>query len=303
MKANNKCKIVQDLLPNYIEKLTSNETSEFINEHLKKCDECNEIYKQMDINLESNIEKSTQREINFFKKYKKRLFLFKLIIISILIIFITITARKMIIISNLSGKSEETAKSNNYHSIEYKYNYGTYEKIEKFKLEDKVKLILSSIDDENYQTITIYTKEKVSEDEYGTRYISNIYVNSNENNIAYLNQNIGILVEMQDVLHTDNLWDLLRNSLTCSISTTKVNGKNCYFISNFNGIYNYYPSGVYIDKELGIPVSAVASEYENSEGTKQYEEPREFKYEFNNVKESDFVEPNIANFEIKSIQK
>lgn len=36
MKANNKCKIVQDLLPNYIEKLTSNETSEFINEHLKK---------------------------------------------------------------------------------------------------------------------------------------------------------------------------------------------------------------------------------------------------------------------------
>ena len=80
MKANNKCKIVQDLLPNYIEKLTSNETSEFINEHLKKCDECNEIYKQMDINLESNIEKSTQREINFFKKYKKRLFLFKLII-------------------------------------------------------------------------------------------------------------------------------------------------------------------------------------------------------------------------------
>ena len=303
MKANNKCKIVQDLLPNYIEKLTSNETSEFINEHLKKCDECNEIYKQMDINLESNIEKSTQREINFFKKYKKRLFLFKLIIISILIIFITITARKMIIISNISSKSEETAKSNNYHSIEYKYNYGTYEKIEKFKLEDKVKLILSSIDDENYQTITIYTKEKVSEDEYGTRYISNIYVNSNENNTAYLNQNIGILVEMQDVLHTDNLWDLLRNSLTCSISTTKVNGKNCYFISNFNGIYNYYPSGVYIDKELGIPVSAVASEYENSEGTKQYEEPREFKYEFNNVKESDFVEPNIANFEIKSIQK
>ena len=112
-----------------------------------------------------------------------------------------------------------------------------------------------------------------------------------------------MVLEMQDVLHTDNLWDLLRNSLTCSISTTKVNGKNCYFISNFNGIYNYYPSGVYIDKELGIPVSAVASEYENSEGTKQYEEPREFKYEFNNVKESDFVEPNIANFEIKSIQK
>ena len=34
MKANNECKIVQDLLPNYIENLTSNETSEFIKGHL-----------------------------------------------------------------------------------------------------------------------------------------------------------------------------------------------------------------------------------------------------------------------------
>lgn len=299
MKANNKCKIVQDLLPNYIEKLTSNETSEFINKHLKECDECNEIYKQMDANLESNIAKSTQKEINFFKKYQKRLFLFKLIIIIILIIFITITARKMIIISNLSRKAEEIAKSNNYHSIEYNYNYGKYEKIEKFKLGDKIKLIFSSIDDENYQTITIYTKEKVSEDKYGARYLSNIYVNNNDNNTAYLNQNIGILVELQNVLHTENLWDLFRNALTCSISTTKINGKNCYYISNFNGLYNYYSSGVYIDKELGMPVSAVASEYENLDGTKQYEEPKEFKYEFNNVKESDFVELNIEKFEIK----
>lgn len=302
MKANNECKIVQDLLPNYIENLTSNETSEFIKGHLDNCKECNEIYNKMNIKLESNTENSTKKDINFFKKYNKRLFLFKLIIVIILIIFIIATARKMIIISNLSSKAEEFVKSDNYHYVEYNYNYGKYEKIEKFKLGDKIKLVFSNIDDENHQTITIFTKEKISEDEYGSRYLANIYVNNNDNNVAYLNRNIGILVELQDVLHTENLWDLLKNVLTSSINTTKINGKNCYFISNFNGVYNYYPSGIYIDKELGMPVSTVAKEYENSDGTKQYEPPKEFKYEFNTVGENDFIEPNIEKFEVENME-
>ena len=41
------CKIVQDLLPNYIEKLTNEETNKFIEEHLKTCEECKKIYDNM----------------------------------------------------------------------------------------------------------------------------------------------------------------------------------------------------------------------------------------------------------------
>ena len=40
MKENKECKIVQDLLPNYIEKLTNEETNKFIEEHLKNCEDC-----------------------------------------------------------------------------------------------------------------------------------------------------------------------------------------------------------------------------------------------------------------------
>ena len=36
MKEINECKIVQDLLPNYIENLTNEETNKYIEEHLKK---------------------------------------------------------------------------------------------------------------------------------------------------------------------------------------------------------------------------------------------------------------------------
>ena len=37
MNENKDCKIVQDLLPNYIEKLTNEETNKYIEEHLNEC--------------------------------------------------------------------------------------------------------------------------------------------------------------------------------------------------------------------------------------------------------------------------
>jgi predicted anti-sigma-YlaC factor YlaD len=37
------CSIVQDLLPNYIEKLTMNETNIFIEKHLETCVSCKEV--------------------------------------------------------------------------------------------------------------------------------------------------------------------------------------------------------------------------------------------------------------------
>ena len=38
MKEKKDCKIVQDLLPNYIEKLTNEETNNYIEDHLKECE-------------------------------------------------------------------------------------------------------------------------------------------------------------------------------------------------------------------------------------------------------------------------
>lgn len=41
------CKIVEDILPTYIENLTSEETSEFIEEHIENCEECKKILQNM----------------------------------------------------------------------------------------------------------------------------------------------------------------------------------------------------------------------------------------------------------------
>lgn len=72
MKQDNRdCKIVQDLLPNYIENLTDEVTNEYIEEHIAKCPECAKALKAMngDIKLE---EIDQHREINYLKGIRRR---------------------------------------------------------------------------------------------------------------------------------------------------------------------------------------------------------------------------------------
>ena len=47
MKNEKNCKIIQDLLPNYIENLTNEETNIFIEEHLNTCSNCKNILENM----------------------------------------------------------------------------------------------------------------------------------------------------------------------------------------------------------------------------------------------------------------
>ena len=71
MKKNEKCKLVQDLLPNYIEKLTSEDTNKYIEEHLKECNECKEVLKNMGENIVlDKIEE--KKKIDYLKKIKRR---------------------------------------------------------------------------------------------------------------------------------------------------------------------------------------------------------------------------------------
>lgn len=69
MKKELPCSIVQDILPNYIEKLTSNETNQAIEHHMASCEECKKTYEQMNSDLGNTI-KAPVIEMKFFKKIK-----------------------------------------------------------------------------------------------------------------------------------------------------------------------------------------------------------------------------------------
>ena len=59
MSRKNECKIVQDLLPNYVEGLTNEETNLFIEEHLRECNTCEKIFN----NMKAEIQKP-DKEVN-----------------------------------------------------------------------------------------------------------------------------------------------------------------------------------------------------------------------------------------------
>ncbi len=70
MKREVNCSIVQDLLPNYIENLTSEETNQIVEGHLKSCIECKHMYEQMVADIERTVE-IPPREFRFLKKVKR----------------------------------------------------------------------------------------------------------------------------------------------------------------------------------------------------------------------------------------
>lgn len=68
-----KCEIIRDLMPSYIDRLTSKESDQMIEEHLSECGECKEYLEEMreEIEVSSQVKKN-QKDIKPFQKLKQR---------------------------------------------------------------------------------------------------------------------------------------------------------------------------------------------------------------------------------------
>lgn len=112
----NECKIVKDLLPNYIEDLTSKETSEFLENHIETCKDCKDTLdllrgdKKEEEQKEERIE---EEELKHLKKYNRRMTILKSIAV-VLALFIIISLPVTI------RKKKENDKA--YAKGEYVYN-------------------------------------------------------------------------------------------------------------------------------------------------------------------------------------
>lgn len=70
MKMN--CDIIQDLIPSYVDGICSDATKEYVEEHVRECNQCRkqvEIYRDTEIS-DHNIE---QKQIDGFKKYRRHM--------------------------------------------------------------------------------------------------------------------------------------------------------------------------------------------------------------------------------------
>lgn len=146
------CKIIEDLLPNYIDGITNNETNKFIKEHLSKCQNCTEIYKNMTKDIE--VDKVDIKEIDYLKKIKRNFRLGTvLIVINILIVVLFINfffsrEQKILLFSN---------KQNSMLVTERKYEVES-------NIEENIKTYY--IFDENDKCITTFEEITSNSQEY-----------------------------------------------------------------------------------------------------------------------------------------
>lgn len=199
----NKCKIVQDLLPTYIENLTSEETTKFIEEHLSNCDNCKKVYDNMKESVENERLENTET-INKIKKYKRKIKLIRIIfilaILALPIIFIGTTIFKFYVIRNAYTRNTNYKNFESFTIEEYDTN------VER--------------DEKHYTT---YYKDDVMKKYYGN---DPVEFYDGENHYFFDNENMTYWVKKENVNTSLNIDISILNGMENII---KDNGK----ISNF----------------------------------------------------------------------
>ncbi len=296
MKEEKDCKIVQDLLPNYIEGLANEATKDFFEEHLNKCNECKQIFENMQEDLKVNIIDKDKKAVKYFKKYRNKLRFLWIILLVILVIFVGNTARKMIILSNLANKSKAYTNSENYHYTSYIYLKNKIIIDETWNLGDKRKFVSTHISPEGTTKFLVYGN-KTGTDEWGNElYDTNTYNVTENNKTVELNVNkaiSGLSQSMTNVLIED-FYNLLLISLRASVTSTTYNGEECYYIQSLP-----YLLSTYVSKNTGLSISILTQEVENANGGIDRLPISEYTYEFNTVTEDDFIELDISEYNVK----
>lgn len=127
----NDCKIIQDILPNYADKMTSEATNELIEKHIEECAECNKKLKSMNKEIEEIESPEQKEEIKYLKGFKKRRRL--IVIISIFItlgicvssMFVKIPANidkfnvEWVYVKDNVGINADTGESFSYKTVEF----------------------------------------------------------------------------------------------------------------------------------------------------------------------------------------
>lgn len=83
-----KCEIIKDLLPSYIDDLTSAESNAEIEEHLKTCSKCKEVLEQMKVEVDVVNINYNKEKIKPFRKLNKRVLKAVLITLTVCVLIV-----------------------------------------------------------------------------------------------------------------------------------------------------------------------------------------------------------------------
>lgn len=215
-------------------------------------------------------------------KKRKILRIVLVIILVILIILLANTFRKFAIIRKLQRNISTYTSSKNYHikSI-VTQEFGQIITMNFYEKDNKQAMIIERNDNGKITKMSIYNNgERID-----------MFIDSSEGKIAQLDTASAISVSIGNCLQTENNWQTFIASIFTNIKKTNYSGKECYIISNFNSpmfMVGTEKNEVYIEKDTGLNVK---SNFDNL--------ITEREYEFDNVEDSIFSEPDLSQYTLK----
>ena len=278
MNEKKECKIVQDLLPNYIEKVTVEETNNYIENHLKTCEECHKIYSSMteSLNAKPTVE---EKEVRYMKRFHKQLKVLKIILLVIVLFFVFSIGRKTYILCSLGYKWEETKKNmtDNYYVKSIYYGNGEIEESTCYsKGGDYITIIKYANADGQKGIITNYQKDG-----------EKLFLSEGPNKEwAYQFEPEHMILFHLGVQGTNYSYFMgnLQEAPFVKIESLKIDDKDCYVIK-------YSNEDRIVDKKTGIIIKTI--HYENA-GIYT----TEYSYDFGVVKDSDIQRPATTGYKI-----
>ncbi len=271
-----KCKVIQDLLPNYIEKLTSDETNMYMEEHLSNCVECSNVLNNMQEELNSNVSKIEPKEVDYLKKFSTKLKLLKSIFIIVLILmllFIGNLTRKMYII----GQYDKT--NTRYYSTITNFYAKIIEENAIIEIWRKDDIALSKV---------ISTNERIEWTYWGedSNWTICNEITSNHKEAVKFPKGLPIPTVQNSLIQPLNIWGLLSFAFNSKITTENVNSEECYKI-HVDELFEEY-----VTKKDFLMIKNING------STNQM-----IHYQFDTVTNEDVKMPDLAGYDIKEIDE
>ena len=217
------------------------------------------------------------------KKIVKKILVAIVIIIALLIvIFMVRTIINYSIITGLQNKILDYSGKTNYYtkSVSTKDD-GTIVTMRYYKKDSKQAVFLeTSLDDKVLSKVSMYDN--------GER--TDVFTETQDSKVVQLDSIEIAPVEIYNYLENDNNWQTFIGSIFAKVKSTDYKDKKCYVVEGFQSSKSLSFDGAetYIEKDTGLCIKTTEGEMNT-----------EKEYEFDNVDDSIFVEPDIGQYKIQ----
>ena len=215
-------------------------------------------------------------------KNKKTFKIVGIILIIIIAMFLIHTIRNYIIITNLQKR---VAKYDKYQSYYIKTkstdNTGVEVTLSYYKNKDKEVAIMERRFNNEVSKMSMYNN--------GQRI--NVFYDTPTDKTVQIDSKITMIVNFYNFLETDNNWQTFLGSIFARIKSSDYNGKKCYIINDFKTpifMTGTDKNEYYIEKDTGLYLKSIIDD-----------QIAEREYDFNNVDDSIFIEPDISQYRLQ----